>query len=82
MRFQRVFHFRGARLKDIDQIPVTALKIMKHLAQLLGGSFGIEPHYPANDVIGSNLVGGVEVSGFSCRFERSDDDPGRIRTQI
>lgn len=82
MRFQRVFHFRGARLKNIDQIPVTAFKIIEHLAQLLDGSFGIEPHYPVNDMIGSNLVGGIEVSGFSCRFKRPDDDPGRIRTQI
>lgn len=82
MWFQRVFHFCGARLKNIDQICMTAFKIVEHFAQLLRGSLGIEPNHPANDMIGSNLIGGVEVSGFSCRFERSDDDPCRIRTQI
>lgn len=61
---------------------MTAFKIVEHFAQLLGGSLGIKPNDPANDMIGSNLVGGVEVSGFSCGFERSDDDPCRIRTQI
>jgi hypothetical protein len=82
MWFQRVFHFCGARLKNIDQISMAAVKIVEHLAQLLRGSFGIEPDDPANDMIGSNLIGGVEVAGFSCRFERSDDDPCRIRPQI
>jgi hypothetical protein len=61
---------------------MTAVKIVEHLAQLLRGSFGIEPDDSADDMIGSNLIGGVEVAGFSCRFERSDDDPCRIRTQI
>jgi len=82
MWFQSVFHICGAGLKNIDQIPVTAFKILEHLAQLLGGSFRIEPKHPGNDMIGPNLIGGVEVSGLSCRFERSDDDPRRIRTQI
>jgi hypothetical protein len=82
MRFQRVFHIRRARLEDVDQIPVTAFKIIEHIAQLLRGSFGIEPKHPANDIIGSNFIGGVEVSWFRCRFERSDENPCRVRAQI
>jgi hypothetical protein len=41
MWIKRVFHICGARLEDIDQIPVTAFEIVEHIAQLLGGSFGI-----------------------------------------
>ena len=82
MRCQRVFHLCGAHLKDIDQVPVTAFEILKHIAQLLRSNFGIEPKNPADDVVGPALVGRVEVSGFSRRFEGSDNDPGRIRAQI
>jgi hypothetical protein len=82
MWFQRVFHFCGARLEDIDQIPMTALEIVEYIAQLLGGGFGIEPKDPVNDMISSNLIGGIEASRFSCRLEGSDDDPCRVRAQI
>ena len=41
MWIKRVFHICGARLEDINQIPVTAFEIVEHIAQLLGGSFGI-----------------------------------------
>ena len=64
------------------QISVTAFEIVEHVRQLLCSGVGIEPKYPVHDMIGANLVGGVEVSGFSCRFEGPDDDPRRIRAQI
>ena len=82
VRFQRVFHFRGARLEDIDQIPVAAFEIVEHIAQLLCGGFGIEPQDPVNDMIGPYLIGGVEAPGFSCQLEGPDDDPCRVRAQI
>ena len=82
MRFERVFHIRGARLENIDQIPMAAFEIVEHVVQLLCGGFGIEPNYPANDMIGPNLIGGIEISWFSCGFEGSDDYPCRIRAQI
>ncbi len=82
MRCQRVFHVRGTGFEYIDQIPVTAFKIIEHIAQLLCGGFGIEPKHPANDIIGSNFIGGVEVSWFRCRFERSDENPCRVRAQM
>ena len=82
MWLKRVFHFCGARLEDIDQIPVTAFEIVEHVAQLLFGSVGIEPKYPADYMISPNLVGEIEVSGFSCWFEGSDDDPCGVRPQI
>ena len=82
MRFQRAFHFCSARLEYVDQIPVTAFEIVEHIAQLLYGSFGIEPKDPVNDTISPNLIGGVKASWFRCRFEGPDDDPCRVRTQI
>src|SRR6266852_4214498 len=82
MRFERVFHLFGARLEDIEQISVTAIKIFEHIAQLMRGSFGIKSKNSADDMVGSDLVGGVEVPGFSRWLERSDDDSGGIRAQI
>src|SRR5260370_202573 len=82
MRRERAFHLSGARLEDIEQIPVTTLEIFEHLVQLLCGGFGIELKDPIDDMACPNLVGWVEVAGFSRRFEGSDDDPGRVRAQI
>ena len=82
MWFERLFHLFGARLKDSEQISVTTFKIFEHFAQLFCGNFRIKPKNPVNDVVGSDLIGWVEVSGFSRRFEWPDDDPGRIRAQI
>src|SRR6202011_285797 len=82
MWFQRGFHFCGAHLEDIEQIPVTAFEIVKYIAQLLCGGFRIEPKHPVVDIAGSYLIGGVEAAGFGGRFEWSDDDPCRVRAQI
>ena len=82
MRFEHLFHLFGARLEDIEQISVAPLKVFKHVAQLMRGSFGIKTKNSANNMVGSNLIACVEVSGFSRRFERSDDDSGGIRAQI
>jgi hypothetical protein len=82
MRLQRLFHLFGARLEDIEQIPVTTFEIFEHVRQLLRGGFGIEAKNSVDDMIGPELIGCVEVTGLRRRFERPDDDPGRIRPQI
>ena len=82
VRRQRLFHIRSARLENIEQIPVTTIKIIEHVCQLLFSSLEIEAKNPVDDVIGPGLIGGVEVSGLSRRFEGPDDHPGRIRAQI
>ena len=82
MWLERLLHLCGARFKNIEQIPVATLEVFEHLAQLLRGSFGIEPNNPADDMVGPSLIGWVQVSGFSRRFERSDDDSGGVRAQI
>jgi hypothetical protein len=82
MRRERPFHVGGTRFEDVEQIPVTTFEILKHFAQLLGGSFGIEPKHSVDDMVGPGLIGWVEVSRFGRRFEGSHHDPGRIRTQV
>ena len=79
MRLERLFHLRGARLEEIEQISVATFKIFEHIAELSRGRFGIKPKNPFDNMVGPDLVGWIEVAGFSRRFEGSDDDPGRIR---
>ena len=56
MRLERLFHFCGARLKDIEQIPVTAFKIFQHLGQLFRGNLRLKPENPVDDMVGSNFI--------------------------
>ena len=82
MRLQRLFHLCGARLEDLEQVPVTAFEVLEHFGELPRGSPRLEPKNPADDMVGPGLIGRVEVSGLSRRSEGSDDDPGRIRAQM
>ena len=82
MRHERVLHLCSARFEDVEQVPVSALKILKHLVQQSRGGFRIEPKHPLDNMIGADLVRRIEVAGLSCRLEGPDDDPGRIRAQI
>ena len=82
MRIEGLFHLRCARLEKLQQIPVTAVEVFEHLAQLPRGVPGLEPKNPADDMVGPRLIRGVEVSRFSRRFERPYDDPGRIWVQM
>jgi hypothetical protein len=58
---------------------VAALEILEHFAQLLCCSFDIEPKNSVDDMIGADLVRGVEIARLNRRFEGPDDDPGWIR---
>ena len=82
MGLERIFHLSGACFENVEQIPVTALEIFEHLAQLLCCNIGIEPQNSVDDMIGADLVRGIEVARLSCRLEGPDDDPRRVRPQI
>lgn len=82
MRRERVFHLCGARSENFEQIPVTALEIFQHVAQLLCRRFGIEPENPVDDMVRPGFIGRIEVPRLSRRLERPDDDSGWVRTQI
>ena len=75
---ERVFHLGGARLENVEQVPVAAIEVLEHLVQLLRGSLGIEPKHPVDDMIGAELVRRIEIARLSRRFEGPDDHPGRI----
>ena len=82
MGVERLLHFRCARFENFEQVSVPAPEVLKHLAQLLHGRFGIKPKHPANDMIGTDLVGRIEVSGLSRWLEGPYDDPRRIRAKV
>jgi hypothetical protein len=82
MRLKCLFHFCSTGLENLKQIPMTALEIFEYFRQLPGGSLGLELKNPIDNVIGPSLIGWIEISGFSRRFKRSDDDPRSIRTKV
>ena len=59
MWHKRLLHLGGARLENIEQIPMATVEVFEHLAQLLRGSFGVEPKNPVDDMIGPELIGRV-----------------------
>src|SRR3954462_12638742 len=69
MWFERVLHLCGARLKNLEQVPMPAGEVFKHLGQLSRGTFRIEPKHPFNDMIGPDFIGVIEVARLSRRFE-------------
>src|ERR1041384_2986919 len=82
MRLKCLFHFCSTGLENLKQIPMTALEIFEYFRQLPGGSLGLELKNPINNAFGPRLIGWIEISGFSRRFKRSDDDPRSIRTKV
>ena len=82
MRLQCLFHLGGACLENLQQVSVTPLEVLEHFRQLSRCSPGLEPKNSADDMIGSRLVGRVEISGFSRRLEGSDDDSRGIWSQV
>lgn len=82
MRFKRFFHLGGARLEDVEQVPVTTVEIFEYVAQLLPSGLRFEPENPADDMIRADLIGRIEVPRLRRRLERPDDDPGRVGPQI
>jgi len=60
---------------------VTTFEIFEHLGELPGGSLGLEPKNPVDDMIGPDFISWIEVSGLSRRLEGPDDDPGWIRAE-
>src|SRR3977135_427051 len=79
MRLKCLFHFRGAQLENLEQVSVAPLEIVQHVAELLSGGFDVERQHPVDDMVGPAFVGGIEVAGFSRRFERPYHDPRRVR---
>ena len=82
MRCEGILHLGGAGFKNIEQVAVPAFEVLKHLVQKPRGVLGVEPKHPVDNMIGTDLVGRIEVPWLSRRLEGPDYDPGRIRAQI
>src|SRR4029077_17394638 len=61
---------------------VPALEIVQDVGKLAGNRFGVEREDPVNDMIGTRLVGRVEIARFGCRFEGTHNHPRRVGTQV
>ncbi|MGY3469382.1 hypothetical protein ACVW0I_006253 [Bradyrhizobium sp. LM6.11] len=79
---QRRFHFRGARLEDLQQVAVTAEEVLQNVGQLPVGRLGIERENPFDDMVGAGLVRRIEVARLCRRLEWPNDDTGRVRPQL
>ncbi len=79
MRIERLFHLCSAGLKDLKKIPVTALEVREHVAQLMCSRFRVQTENSVDNMIGPGLISWIEVPRFNRRFEGSNDDPRRVR---
>ncbi len=61
---------------------MAALEILEHLGQLATGRSGLQAQHAIDDMIGSRLVGRIEITGLGRRLERSDDDSGRVGAKM
>ena len=59
MRVQRFFHLSGARLENLQQIPVATIKVFENLGQLSRCGAGVKPEDSIDDMVGSGLIGGI-----------------------
>jgi hypothetical protein len=75
-------HFISARFEYLEQIAVTTFEVLQDFREFTGRRSGIERQDAVHDVIRARLIGGIEVPGFGCRLEWSDDHSCRIRAQI
>ena len=82
VRHQRLFHVSGARLEDLEKIAMTPVEVFQNFGQMMHRNACLKAKHPVDDVVGSGLVRGVEISWFCRRLKRSDDDPGRIWPEI
>ena len=73
------FHFDGARLEGVEQVPMAALEIVEHVGELQCHRRRVERQHAIDDVVGAGLVGGIEVARFGRRLEGTHDAPATDR---
>jgi hypothetical protein len=82
MVVKRIFHFVGAGLERLKQIPVATQKIFKNVCQLVFCLLRTERKDPIDNMIGARLICRIEIAWLRCGFERPYDDSGRIGPEI
>jgi hypothetical protein len=79
---ERIFHFVGAGLERLKQIPVATHKIFEHVGQLVFCLLRMERKDPVDNMIGARFLGRIEITWLRRRFKRPYDDSGRIGPEI
>jgi hypothetical protein len=78
MHGKRIFHFGGACFKDLKQIAMPTLEVLKDVGELAGGRIGSEGQDPVDDMVRPGFIGGIEVARFGRRLERPHDHSGGV----
>ena len=82
VRQQRLLHFVGPALKRLQQVAMPALEILQHVGQLTGRGLRLEIENALDDMVGTRLVGRVEIARLGRRLERTHDHAPGIGPQI
>jgi hypothetical protein len=82
MVVKRIFHFVGAGLERLKQIPVATQKIFKNVCQLVFCLLRAERKDPIDNMIGSRFICRIEIAWLRRGLERPYDDSGRIGPEI
>jgi hypothetical protein len=59
-----------------------ALEVLQDISQLAGCGIRIELENTLDNMVGTRLVGGVEIARFGRRLERADDHARGVGTQV
>src|SRR5207244_6166854 len=68
VREQRLLHFVGPALKRLQQVAMPALEILQHVGQLTGRGLRLEIENALDDMVGTRLVGRVELARIGRRL--------------
>jgi hypothetical protein len=79
---ESVFHFVGARFEYLNQIAVSALKVLENLGEFPRGGFWIQRKNPSDNMICAGFVSRVEIPRLYRRPERTHDHSCRIGAKI
>ena len=82
VRRQGFFHLVGAGFERLEQVAMTAEKILKYVGELAGRGFGTQRQNPIDDVVGACLVGRVEIAWLGRRFEWTHDHARGVGAQM
>ena len=80
--FEGLFHLIRTCLEDLQEVAVTAEKVLEDVGQLRGDRCSIERKHSVDNMIRARLVGWIEVAWLSRRLERAHDNPRWIGAQM
>ena len=79
---ESLLHFICARLEGLEQVAMTAEKVLEDVGQLRCNRRGIERQNPVDNMVRTRLVGWIEVARLGRGLEWAHNDPRRIGAQM